>query len=129
LSAVSPARAEVLRFHAELRPAVETPSRPSRGGGAAEITLDTDSRVMNWRVTYAGLSGPVLGAHFRGPREPGAGLTDDMDFAPPYTSPIVASARLNDIEVGDLRAGLWSVELVTRTHPSGELRGDLERVR
>src|SRR4051812_32678252 len=124
IAAVSPATAEVLRFRAELRPAAEARADPSAGKGAAEVILDTDSRVMTWRVSYAGLVAPVVGAHFRGPREPGGGLSGDMDFAPPYTSPIVSSARLTNIQVGDLRAGLWSVELVTRKHPNGELRGD-----
>ena len=129
LAAVSPACAEVLRFRAELRPAAETPARASPAMGVAEVTLDTDSRIMSWRVRYAGLGTPVVAARFLWPREPGAGVAGDLEFAPPYRSPIVSSARLNDIQVGDLRAGLWSVELVTRKHPNGEWRGDLQRAR
>jgi hypothetical protein len=47
-----------------------------------------------------------------------------MDLAPRLTNPMVASTRLNDIQIGDLRAGLWSVNLLT---PQGEIGGDLER--
>ncbi len=128
LAAGAPAAGEVLHFRAVLTGAAETPPNVGRGTGLAEITLDTDSRMLAWRVTYAGLTGPVTGAHFRTPPEPGSALGSTMDFARPLVSPILSSARLNDIEIGDLRAGLWSVNLLTAKYPAGEIRGDLERV-
>ncbi len=118
-------RAETLHFHAKLSGAAEAPPNQSHGLGVAELTLDTDSKLLNWRVTYSGLSGPAIGAHFKAPPEPGATVMSAMDLLQPLTSPIVSSARLNDIEIGDLRAGLWSVSLLTAKNPKGEIRGDL----
>lgn len=121
------AHAEVIHFRARLTGAGESPPNASRGAGAAELTLDTDTKQLSWRVTYSGLSGPVTGAHFKTPPEPGAAVSSSMDFSRPLNSPIVSSARLNDIEIGDLRAGLWSVNLLTARYPQGEISGDLDQ--
>ena len=127
LLAGTSASAEILNFRAMLAPPAETPPGQRHGAGLAELTLDTDSKVLSWKVTYSGLTGPLTGAHFRAPPEPGSPVGATMDLAPLLTNPVVSSARLNDIQIGDLRAGLWSVNLLTAKNPHGELRGDLER--
>jgi len=127
LWACAPAAAEILHFRATLTGAAETPPNPTTGAGSAELTLDTESKMLSWRVTYGGLSGPLTGAHFKAPPEPGSAPGSGVDFTPPLASPIVSSARLNDIEIGDLRAGLWSINLLTARNPHGEICGDLER--
>jgi hypothetical protein len=124
---VTAASGEILHFRAKLAPSSESPPSERRGAGLAELTLDTDSKILSWRVTYSGLSGPLIGAHFRAPPEPGSAAGATMDLAPPLANPVVSSARLNDIQIGDLRAGLWSVALLTAKNPNGEIRGDLER--
>ncbi|MDB5480753.1 MAG: hypothetical protein JWO83_1806 [Caulobacteraceae bacterium] len=127
LLAATSASGEILHFRAKLAPSSETPASQSRAAGLAELTLDTDSKILTWKVTYSGLSGPLIGAHFKAPPEPGASAGATVPLAPRLTNPVVASTRLNDIQIGDLRAGLWSVNLLTAKNPRGELRGDLER--
>jgi len=127
LLAVTSASGEILHFRAKLAPASEAPSNQRRAEGVAELTLDTESKILSWKVTYSGLSGPLIGAHFKAPPEPGSAVGATMDLAPHLTNPVVSSTRLNDIQIGDLRAGLWSVNLLTAKNPHGELRGDLER--
>jgi hypothetical protein len=126
LLAVTSASAEVLHFRAKLAPALESPTQHG-AAGLAELTLDTENKMLSWKVSYSGLSGPLIGAHFKVPPEPGSSIGATMDLATRLTSPMVASARLNDIQIGDLRAGLWSVNLLTAKNPSGEIHGDLER--
>jgi hypothetical protein len=127
LLAVTAASGEILHFRATLAPSSEAPANQRRGGGLAELTLDTESKMLSWKVTYSGLSGPLIGAHFKAPPEPGLAAGATMDLSPPLTNPVVSSARLNDIQIGDLRAGLWSVNLMTAKNPHGEIQGDLER--
>jgi hypothetical protein len=127
LLTVTSASGEILHFRAKLASASEAPPSQRRAEGVAELTLDTESKVLSWKVTYSGLSGPLIGAHFKAPPEPGSAVGATMDLPPPLTNPVVSSARLNDIQIGDLRAGLWSVNLLTARNPHGELRGDLER--
>lgn len=127
LLAATSASGEILHFQAKLSPSSETPASQRRAAGLAELTLDTESKILTWRGTYSGLSGPLIGAHFKAPPEPGALAGATVPLAPPLTNPVVSSTRLNDIQIGDLRAGLWSVNLLTTKNPHGELKGDLER--
>jgi hypothetical protein len=43
-------------------------------------------------------------------------------------SPIVGTANLNDGQIGDLRAGLWYINVHTAQYPKGEIRGQVEAV-
>jgi hypothetical protein len=40
-------------------------------------------------------------------------------------SPMKGSATITDVQVGNLRAGLWYVNIHTAAHPGGEIRGQL----
>lgn len=127
MTAATAASAEILHFRAKLGPPLETPVSQRRAEGLAELTLDTESKLLSWKVSYSGLSGPLIGAHFRAPPEPGSSADATLPMAPPLANPVVSSRRLNDIQIGDLRAGLWSVNLLTAKNPHGEIHGDLER--
>jgi hypothetical protein len=118
------ARAEVLRFHADLT----ATDAAGRGAGRADATLDTETGALSWRITYGGLSGPVVGARLLAPPEPGE-PRGGLDSPRPYASPIAASAQIGNAEIGDLRAGLWSVVVMTARAPGGEIRGELIRAR
>jgi hypothetical protein len=93
----------------------------------ADLVLDTETKLLSWRLTYGGLSGPVIGARLKTPPEPGTPRGGARDLPPPLASPIVSSIRLDDIEIGDLRAGLWSIALLTARCPQGEIGGDVEQ--
>jgi hypothetical protein len=130
LLAATGAPGEILRFRARLAPSFRAALAPRRAEGLAELTLDTESKVLSWRVTYSGLTGPLTGARVKAPPEPGTSAAATVDLAPyssPLSNPVVSSTRLNDIQIGDLRAGLWSVDLSTARNPKGEIGGDLER--
>ena len=68
---VSPAYAEKITLKADLKGTNEVPPNASPASGHAEATLDTDTKVLTYKVTYADLTGPALGAHFHGPGEAG----------------------------------------------------------
>jgi CHRD domain len=130
LLAVTSASGEILHFRARLAPCSATPP-DLHAAGVAELTLDTESKVLSWKVAYSGLSGPVTAGRFKGPAAPGSASGVIVDIAAdqktPLGNPAISSTRLNDIQIGHLRAGLWSVSLTTAKNPNGELRGDLER--
>ena len=62
-----PAQAEKITLKADLKGSNEVPPNASPASGKAEATLDTETRVLSWKVTYADLTGPAMGAHFHGP--------------------------------------------------------------
>ncbi|HVG51945.1 MAG TPA: CHRD domain-containing protein [Xanthobacteraceae bacterium] len=121
---ISPASAETVTFKAALSGKNEVPPNDSPAAGQAEATLDTATKVLTYTVTYAGLTGPSIGAHLHGPGEHGknAGIVIPFNFV---ASPIKGTATLNDTQIADLIAGRWYVNVHTSAHPGGELRGQL----
>ena len=125
LLAAAPALAEVIHFTTKLDGASETPPNDSKGTGEAKVTLDTDKHTVSWNVTYSGLTGSATMAHFHGPAQPGVAAPVTIPLAAPAPNPIKGSAPISDTQIGDLRAGLWYVNVHTAAHPAGEIRGQL----
>jgi hypothetical protein len=118
------ARAEVVKLQAELKGSNEVPPNSSTGSGTAEATLDTDTRLLTYTVTYSGLTGPVMGAHFHGPSEAGKNAGIALPFKT-VQSPIQGNATLTDSQAADLLAGKWYANVHTGANPGGELRGQM----
>ena len=126
LAFFSPAFAEQVKFSAELKGASEVPANDSAGTGKVDATLDTETKMFTWNITYDGLSGPATAAHFHGPAAPDANagpvvpIPDDK-----LASPITGEATLDDAQIADLQGGMWYFNVHTEKFPDGELRGQL----
>jgi hypothetical protein len=120
-----PAAAKIVHFTANLNGASETPPNDSHGVGHARVNLDTVTRKITWTVTYSGLSGPAVAAHFHGPAPVGKAAPVAVPLVPPLASPIKGSATITDPQVGDLLAGMWYINIHTAQHPGGEIRGQV----
>jgi hypothetical protein len=122
----APALAEVINFSVELSGAAEVPPNDSSGTGTLEATLDTDSKILKYTVTYEGLTGPVTGAHFHGPADatanapPVVPVPEDM-----LVSPIEGEATLTDDQIAEIQNHMWYFNIHTAQYPDGELRGQL----
>jgi hypothetical protein len=123
-SAVSIARAETVKLHADMKGSNEVPPNTSPGSGSADATFDTVTKLLTWTVTYSNLSGPVMGAHFHGPVEAGKNAGIVLPFKT-VESPIRGSATLTDNQATDLLAGKWYANIHTAANPGGELRGQM----
>ena len=127
LMSTTVARAEIVHFAATLTGADEVPPNTSAGHGELSAELETAQKVLVYRATYTGLSGPAVAAHFHGPAAPGAN-------APPVVmihdlaSPISGTSVLTSGQVEDLLAGKWYFNVHTQATPSGEIRGQLKRL-
>jgi hypothetical protein len=119
-----PAQAEKITLKADLKGTNEVPPNASPATGKAEATLDTETRVLSWKVTYADLTGPAMGAHFHGPSEAGKNAGIALPFKT-VQSPIEGTATLTDNQAADLLAGKWYANIHTGTNPGGELRGQM----
>ena len=93
--------------------------------GRVEAGLTAGSKVLTWRITYPGLSGPATGAHFHGPAMAGQNASVVVPISAPLASPITGSATLTPSQAADLTAGKWSVNLHPAAHPNGEARGQV----
>jgi CHRD domain len=116
------AHADPITLTAKLVP---VPGAPPTGLGEMIGTYDPSTQVLTWHVTYAGLSGPVLAAHFHGPATPGMDAPPVIFFQPPLTSPIDGSQKLTLDQVSQLLGGLYYVNLHTKAFPMGEIRGQV----
>ena len=123
--AVSPAQAKTWKFEAKLDGASESPATTSKGTGKAELKYDDASKKLTYTITYKGLSGDPVAAHFHGPADAGAnaGVELPITVGP---SPIKGEATLDDAKAADLSAGKWYVNIHTKENPMGEIRGQVE---
>ena len=121
---IAPAvQAEVVKLGADLKGA-------SGGGtGKLEGTYDTTGKKLSYTLTYSGLSGAPVAAHFHGPADPGANAGVAVPIAPPLTSPINGTATLTDAQAAELLAGKYYVNLHTAANPAGEIRGQVQKAK
>lgn len=122
---MSPAFAETVKFAADLTGAAEVPATDSTGTGKLEATLDTETKVFTWTVTYDGLSGDATGAHFHAAAEGAAGDVV-VPIPDPLASPINGNATLTDEQITQLQGGGWYVNIHTAKFPDGEIRGQVK---
>ena len=121
---ISPVSAEALSFKAALTGTDEVPATTSKGTGVAEFTYDTATKMLAYKITYAGLSGAATAAHIHGPAEAGKNSGVAVPFANP-ASPIEGSAALTDAQAGELAAGKMYVNVHTAENKGGEIRGQI----
>ncbi|MET4369794.1 hypothetical protein ACVW1A_004209 [Bradyrhizobium sp. LB1.3] len=126
ISMATSANAEVVKLQADLKGSNEVPPNTSSGSGKAEATYDTEAKTLTYAVTYAGLTGPAMGAHFHGPVEAGKNAGIVLPFKT-VQSPIQGSATLTDAQAADLLAGRWYANIHTAANPGGELRGQMTK--
>ena len=110
---------------AKLSGANEVPSNTSAGTGMLDASLDKQTNVLIWTVTYAGLTGPAKAGHFHGPAAAGANAGVALGFSGSVESPIKGTATLTAAQAADVMAGKWYVNLHTAANPGGEVRGQV----
>jgi hypothetical protein len=125
--AATPATARMIVLSATLDGKQQVPPVDTRGRGSAEISYDTGTRQLDWTVTYNGLSGPAIAAHFHGPAGPGENAPPVVPFRPPLASPISGSATLTEEQAKELLGGKLYINIHTAAHKSGEIRGQVTK--
>lgn len=123
-----PALADTIEMSATLSGANEVPPVSTGGSGDAWVTVDTETKVMRWRVRVEGLSAPLSAAHFHGPST----TAQNGGIVVPIArkgdaSPYTGSATLDAEQLADLLDGRWYVNIHTPNHPPGEIRGQVVR--
>jgi hypothetical protein len=127
LGSTASVRAETLTYKVALKSADEVPPNASSGSGTADVTYDTQTKQLKWKVSYAGLTGPATAAHFHGPAEPGKNAGVMIPIQNIGTSPAEGSATLTDAQAADLTGGRLYVNVHTAANPGGEIRGQVKK--
>ena len=118
----APASAEMVKMKATLNTASEVPPTAGSGAGTADVTFDTASKKVSWKLNYTGLSGPATMAHFHGPGEVGKNAGVAVPIPDPKSG-TEGSATLTDAQAADLLAGKYYINVHTDTNKGGEIRG------
>jgi hypothetical protein len=115
---------------ASLDAAQEVPPTASTGTGTGAVSFDDVSNLLSWDISFSGLTGPAVGAHFHGPAAPGAnaGIQVDIGTVSGLISPMSGSATITDDQETQLLSGLWYINIHTGTYPDGEIRGQVQVV-
>ncbi len=121
---VSGALAQTVSYKIDLKGSNEVPANTTKGTGTADVTYDPATKLLKWKVTYSGLTGPATMGHIHGPAEPGKNAPVVIPFAKVET-PIEGSATLTDAQAADLTAGKYYINIHTAENKGGEIRGQV----
>ena len=114
-------------FQANLNGTQEVPATASRATGVMTAKLFPDTRSLDYKVEYTGLSGPATAAHIHAPAAAGANAPVAVPFKT-AASPIVGANILTVEQVAALMDGKTYVNVHTAANPGGEIRGQIARV-
>ncbi|HEX3573908.1 MAG TPA: CHRD domain-containing protein [Rhodopila sp.] len=123
---VSAASAATVHYTARLSGRSESPKTTSTGKGKFDATLDTQTKVLTYTLTFNGLSGPATVAHIHGPAPRGknAGVIAQLGDKNP-SSPDSGTVTLTDDQVKALQSAKLYVNVHTAADPGGEIRGQI----
>jgi hypothetical protein len=121
------AQAAPQTFSVRLSGAEQVPPVASPGTGTVYFTWDPPSSELTWSATFSGLSSPATMAHIHngGKGKNGPVVLWLSTRGAPPESPFGGSATLTPTQVSQLKAGDWYVNLHSKNHPAGELRGQV----
>ncbi|MDE2287982.1 MAG: CHRD domain-containing protein [Burkholderiales bacterium] len=121
------ANAAPLSFTVPLDGAHEVPAVQSPGSGSAALTYDPATHVVTWDITFSGLSSAATMAHIHagaaGKNGPVKVWLSKKGAA--VSSPIKGEAKLSPADAKAFLAGDTYINVHTKDHPAGEIRGQV----
>ena len=127
--ALTLAQAAPVSFQVPLTGAQQVPPVQTAGSGNAALTYDASTRVVTWNITFSGLSSQATMAHFHGPaaagKNAGVKVWLSQKGTMEVTSPISGQAMLSPDDAKMFEAGDMYINVHTKDHPGGEIRGQV----
>ncbi len=96
---------------------------PSAGSGTATLTLNDAGTMVSYNITYSGLVGSEVAAHFH---NAAPGVAGPVLSPLPAGEPKVGTWAVGAFEVGELNAGRVYINIHTDMYGAGEIRGNIE---
>ena len=119
---LSPVQAETVSLVAHLFGSNAIPQNKSDAFGEAQFTYDSQTRQLDYYVTYDGASPTRIDIH--GPAGPGENAMAIANF-PVSESPVTGKTILTQDQANALLAGKVYVDLHSQTYGDGEIRGQI----
>ena len=121
LASVTPAMAVTYQLVTNVNGAQAGTASPGTGSGT--LTFDDVTNLLDWNISFSGLIGTEIAAHFHGPAP--AGSNGGIQIGLPLGSPLVGSATLTATQETQLLGELWYLNIHSSTNGAGEIRGQL----
>ena len=128
LTGVAAQAANPTKMTVQLNGQDQVPPVQTNGTGTADLTYDPSTRKLTWDITYQNLTSPATMAHIHGPagpRQNGPVLVWLSKKGAAPSSPITGSATLTPDQAKMLMAGQTYINVHSKDHPSGEIRGQI----
>ena len=116
----------------KISPAQEVPMRESNGYGTLDVSYNKCTKVLNYKINWSGLTGPIQGSHIHGTAARGVNAPVKHDFTS-LISKTTSGTFSNSVTVDgiaikedSLLKGFYYVNLHTPKFPGGEIRGQIE---
>lgn len=131
LAAPLPASAASKNFVAVLNGGQEVPPNASGAVGTGFFTLDTVTGMVCYAISYTALTSAESDAHIHGPDAPFTKHPANVIVGlAPLGNPMQGCVGpLTGPQMGDMKKGLYYVNVHTVNNPLGEIRGQLTPVR
>ena len=126
LAFATPSLAAMMNFKASLSGKNEVPPNSVAATGTVTATYDTASKMLTWKGSYSGLTGPATAAHFHGPAPAGKNAGVMVPISPNGPA-FEGSATLTDAQAKALVDGDMYVNVHTAANKGGEIRGQLTK--
>ena len=125
---ISTASAATVHYTARLSGRAEVPKTDSKGKGKLDASFDTQTKVLNYTLSFDGLTGPATAAHIHGPanRSESAGVVAPLGAKSP-ASPVSGTVTLTDDQVKMLQSSKLYANVHTAANPGGEIRGQVTK--
>lgn len=108
--------------------------------GHAKVWVHEDTNIIEWDVTFSGLTANATAAHFHGPAGLGVAAGVRVPVAVPAATSghVTGSADLDTVAqmatytggvaqaLLDIRNGLWYLNIHNANNPGGEIRGQVD---
>lgn len=95
---------------------------PSGATGTATLTLNDLETEISYTISYSGLMGTEVAAHFH---NAAPGVSGPVMSPLPAGQPKVGTWAVGAFEVSELNAGRVYINIHTNLYPAGEIRGDI----
>jgi hypothetical protein len=111
--------------------AQEVPAVSPSGSGTLDVSYDKSTKTLRYSATWTGMTDSVTMMHFHGPADKGANagvLYPIHDFTPGTSGTATGTVKLDEekLKEADLLGGKWYYNIHSKTHPGGEIRGQVE---
>ena len=116
------ASAKTVKISGTFHPEGAATTKPT---GHVTGTFNTVTDKVTYRITYSGLSGPVIASHFHGPAAPGQSAPVMLPIPAPYKSGMHGTLTADAVTAKALLAGKTYVNLHTTKYPMGEARAQI----